>query len=165
MSSIGFAPQVLFTASRTFCQEQSDLCSHLLNIFLGPPDFSVSISSKTCGSRSNCSPTSYQTAAIWGTTNLTKSFRVGLMIFSDLLSQGSAAEGTKPESELDTSYKVKCPISEHALIPNCEVQTELNLFVGLSNYTVALALQYDDNDLVVAHFSVTQSAWNLRHSK
>ena len=36
---------------------------------------------------------------------------------------------------------------------NCEAQTELNLFVRLSNYTVALALQYDDNDLVVAHFS------------
>ena len=48
---------------------------------------------------------------------------------------------------------------------NCEAQTELNLFVGLSNYTVALALQYDDNDFVVAHFSVTQLAWNLRHSK
>ena len=30
---------------------------------------------------------------------------------------------------------------------------------------VALALQYDDSDFVVAHFSVTQSAWNLRHSK
>ena len=38
---------------------------------------------------------------------------------------------------------------------NCEAQTELNLFVRLSNYTVALALEYDDNDFVVAHFSVT----------
>ena len=44
---------------------------------------------------------------------------------------------------------------------NCE----FNLFVRLSNYTVALSFQYDDNDFVVAHFSVTQSAWNLRHSK
>ena len=35
---------------------------------------------------------------------------------------------------------------------NCEAQTELNLFVGLLNYTVALALQYDDNSFVVAHF-------------
>ena len=59
--------------------------------------------------------------------------------------------------------KVKCPISEHALIPNSEAQTELNLFVGLSNYTVALALQCDDIDFVVAHFSVTQSG--LCHSK
>ena len=69
-------------------------------------------------------------------------------------------------------YKVKCHISEHALIPNnsdnkvnYEAQIELNLFVHLSNYTVALALQYDDNDFIVAHFSVTQSAWILRHSK
>ena len=38
---------------------------------------------------------------------------------------------------------------------NCEVKTELNLFVRLSNYPVALTLQYDDNDFVVAHFSVT----------
>ena len=42
---------------------------------------------------------------------------------------------------------------------------ELNLFVRLSNYTVALVLQYNDKDLVVAHFSTTQSAWNLHHSK
>ena len=37
----------------------------------------------------------------------------------------------------------------------CEAQSELDLFVCLSNYTVALALQYDDNDLVVAHFCDT----------
>ena len=67
--------------------------------------------------------------------------------------------------------KVKCPISEHALIPNnsdnkvnYEAQIELNLFVRLSN-TVSLALQYDDNDFIVAHFLATQSAWILRHSK
>ena len=47
---------------------------------------------------------------------------------------------------------------------NCEAQSELYLFVCLSNYTVALALQNDDNDLVVAHFSATQSAWNLNSS-
>ena len=35
----------------------------------------------------------------------------------------------------------------------------------LIKFTVALALQYDDNNLVVAHFSVTQLAWNLHHSK
>ena len=57
-------------------------------------------------------------------------------------------------------------LSEHSLIlnntenqVNCEAQKELNLFVHLSNFTVALALQYNDNDLDVAHFYVTQSAW------
>ena len=92
MSSIAFSPHVSFTASRTFCQEQSpDLCSHLLNIFLGLSDFSVSISSKTCGSKSNRSPTLYQTAAIRGATKSSKCFKVGrVVLISDPMSLGSA---------------------------------------------------------------------------
>ena len=85
--------------------------------------------------------------------------------------KGNPRLPTPPKNETRVC-KVKCPISEHALIPNnsdnkvnYEAQIELNLFVRLSNYTVALALQYDDNDFIVAHFSVTQSAWILRHSK
>lgn len=53
-------------------------------------------------------------------------------------------------------YEVQCPISGYALITdnrnsnvNHQAQTELNLFIHLSNCTIALDPQYNDNDLAV----------------
>ena len=72
---------------------------------------------------------------------------------SALLQDGLVARQSLPLHKGNLLY-LRCPEIPHTTL----------LFVSLSNCNVALALRYSDNDFVVAHF-VTQSAWNLRHSK